>query len=79
MEQARKARKAALPIVEGPYLKAMCTIFAQMCDDLWLGHPGIILDSPSMTALLDSITCNIMLNNAITNTFKHGCTEYQEL
>ena len=75
-----RLREAVLRIVEGSYLKAVRNIaLRQFCSDLLVGRPGITLDCPSLTALLDPIACNIALDNAITNAVRHGCTENQEL
>ena len=75
-----RLREAVLRIVEGSYKKAERNVsLRQFCHDLLVGRPGITLDCPSMTALLDPIACNIVLDNAITNAFRHGCTENQEL
>ena len=73
-------REAVLRIVEGSYKKAVRKVsLRQSCHDLFVGRPGITLDCPSMTVLLDPIACSIVLDNAITNAFKHGCTENREL
>ena len=75
-----RLREAVLRIVEGSYVKAVRNIaLRQFCSDLLVGRPGITLDCPSLTALLDPIACNIVLDNAITNAVRHGCTENQEL
>ena len=75
-----RLREAVLRIVEGSYKKAVRNVsLHQFCHDLLVGRPGITLDCPSMTVLLDPIACNIVLDNAITNAFRHGCTENQEL
>ena len=75
-----RLREAVLRIVEGTYVKAVRNVsLPQFCSDLLVGRPGITLDCPSVTALLDPIACNIVLDNAITNALRHGCTENQEL
>ena len=75
-----RLREAVLRIVEGSYVKAARKVaLRQFCSDLLVGRPGIGLDCPSLTALLDPIACNIALDNAITNAVRHGCTENQEL
>ena len=75
-----RLREAVLHIAEGSYKKAVRQVsLRQFCHDVLVGRPGITLDCPSMTALLDPIACHIVLDNAITNAFRHGCTENQEL
>ena len=75
-----KLREAVLRIVEGSYEKKVQNVsLPRFCTDLLVGRPAVTLDCPSSAATLDPIACSIVMDNAVTNAIRHGCSDDPEL
>uniref|UniRef100_A0A7S4CV05 Response regulatory domain-containing protein n=1 Tax=Eutreptiella gymnastica TaxID=73025 RepID=A0A7S4CV05_9EUGL len=75
-----RLREAVVQLVQGTYVKRPQNVsLSKFCNDLRVGRPAITLDCPSMTASLDPVACNVVLENAVANAIRHGDTENPEI
>ena len=73
-------REAVQRIVQGTYVSEVRNVaLCKFCRDILVGRPAVILDCPSVTASLDPLACSVVLDNAVANAFRHGCSEDEEV
>ena len=69
-----RMREAMLKIVSGTYLPSINEVdLSEFARNLGKGRSHVACRGPAVVALLDSLVCNIILENAISNAIRHGC------
>ena len=69
-----RMREAILNVMRGTYTPAFTEVNLQeFARDLCKGRSKVSWTAPNVTVRLESLLCNIILDNAITNAIRHGC------
>ena len=74
-----KAREAILALVAGRYKTEVHDVNLQKFSEDLIRGRDVALESGLHTVELDPLLCNVILDNAVTNAFRHGCPRNPEV
>ena len=71
-----KLREAMVSIAEGEYESRMTCVDLQEFGQIAVrGRPVMEVQGPARSVYLDLIACSIIVDNALSNAFRHGCPD----
>ena len=71
-----RMREAILNIMRGTYTPAFTDVnLQQFARDLCQGRSKVSWTAPNVIVHLESLVCSIILDNAISNAIRHGCSD----